>query len=516
MAETAVSRRGVLAAAAAAGGLAVASSATPAAAASSNAAASHRRRGAALRLHLLKRATFGPTPASLHDIDKRGFQHWLERQLDPASIHDPEGDAVRRLYPELRWSIPQARANIEQFSWDLMFTLGQATLAQAAWSRRQLFEVMCDFWANHLNVTNPSDNVWDNRHHYERYVIRAHALGKFSDMLVASAKHPAMLQYLNNADSTKDAPNENYGRELLELHTVGISAGYTEAMMVDSARMMTGFTVGEDGNYVYEPSIHWTGKLRILDFSNANTSPNGEALAVRYLHHLAMHPSTAHQIAQKLAIRFVADEPPKALVRRLAHVYLANGTAIKPVLRALFASAEFAAAPEKVRRPYEDLLATMRVLGVGLHRGSDTTAARSGLESLYWMVQSAGQAPGAWDLPNGYPDVATAWQSAAGALSRWNFHQSLAAGWWPDKSHVHVADCRSFLPHKLPATYGGLIDHLSERLLFRRLPHAHRTAALRFCEAHASTPLSSSSEWVSWRLPYLCALILDSPAHLVR
>ena len=102
---------------------------------------------------------------------------------------------------------------------------------------------MVEFWSNHLNVTNTSDGVWDNRQDYDRRVIRAHALGKFSDMLAASAAHPAMLEYLNQGESTKTAPNENYGRELLELHTVGVDAGYTEAMVLDSARIMTGYTI---------------------------------------------------------------------------------------------------------------------------------------------------------------------------------------------------------------------------------------------------------------------------------
>jgi uncharacterized protein (DUF1800 family) len=506
MSGTAVSRRGVLAAGVAAGGFAVAGT-LPAYGAT--------RRGAALRLHLLKRATFGPTPRSIDKINNLGYRDWLEWQLQPGRIDDPEGNAVRTLYPETRWTIAQARAKTEEFGWDLMFTLGQATIGQAAWSRRQLFEVMCDFWANHLNVTNPSDSVWDNRHDYERTVIRAHALGRFEDMLIASAKHPAMLRYLNNADSTKDAPNENYGRELLELHTVGIDGGYTEKMMLDSARIMTGFTVDDGGQYVYVPSIHWTGSVRVLDFTAVNGDADGRAMAMRYLRYLANHPKTAHTIAYKLAVRFVADNPPAALVRRLANVYLSHGTAIKPVLRALFLSDEFKAAPPKVRRPYEDLLATIRVLGVGLY-GGDKSAAREGLQSLYWMVQNAGHAPGAWGLPDGYPDVAKSWQSAAGALARWNFHQSLAAGWWPDDKHIKTAHCRSFLPKTLPSTYGGLVDALSQRLVFRRLPDAHRAAVLAFCEAKGSTPLTTGSEWVGWRLGYLCALILDAPAHVVR
>ena len=124
-----------------------------------------------------------------------------------------------------------------------MYDVSMATIARATWSKRQLFEVMCEFWSNHLNVTNPSDRVWDNRQDYDRRVIRKHALGRFEDMLIASATHPSMLLYLNNADSTKDYPNENYGRELLELHTVSVDGGYNEQDMRNSTLIMTGFGV---------------------------------------------------------------------------------------------------------------------------------------------------------------------------------------------------------------------------------------------------------------------------------
>jgi uncharacterized protein (DUF1800 family) len=518
MLDAAVSRRGLLVAGAAAGGLAVASAAPPASAAPTAAATGTRARTPAeLRLHLLRRATFGPTPHDVHALSRTSLSHWVDHQLAPAAIDDAPGDAVRALYPGLRWSIPQARAHLDEFSWDLMFLLGQATIGLAAWSRRQLFEVMVDFWSNHLNVTNPSDNVWDNRHHYDRAVIRKHALGRFDDMLVASAKHPAMLRFLNQADSTKDAPNENYGRELLELHTVGIDGGYTERMMVDSARIMTGYTVdSETGTFVYDPSIHWRGKVKVLGFSAANATAHGHGLAERYLRYLAHRPATAHHIARKLVTRFVSDHPPSGLVDHLAKVYLAHHTNIRPVLRELFTSKAFHHAPTKLRRPYEDIIATLRVLDVGLHKGGDKAAARSGVESLYWMVDSAGQAPLAWGLPDGYPDVATAWQSAGSALGRWNTHQSLAAGWWPDSQHIKTANCNALLPAKRPATYGGLVDALSHRLLFHRLPDKHRRAALAFCGVHAGTHLPADSEWLGWRLSHLVALILDAPAHLDR
>src|SRR5262245_22364648 len=227
-------------------------------------------------LHLLRRATYGPTKGSLADLKRLGRSAWLERQLRPASIDDRACDQlIAARFPRLDWSMDRAWNELD-FGWDVMFDLGVATVARAAWSERQLFESMVDFWSNHLNVTNPSDNGWYCRHDYDRTVIRRHALGRFSDMLLASAEHPAMLLYLNNAESSKDDPNENYGRELLELHSVGVDAGYGEDGMWNSTLIMTGFGIDwDDGRFRYSSDDHHTGKVRVLGFSAKNGSARG-------------------------------------------------------------------------------------------------------------------------------------------------------------------------------------------------------------------------------------------------
>ena len=145
-------------------------------------------------------------------------------------------DTLARRYPRQSLAVWQARDQLAPDDrWALMEEAVDLHIARAAWSRRQLLEVLADFWSNHLNVTCPSSDVWDSRHLYARDVVRKHALGTFSDMLVASARHPAMLAYLDNATSSKKAPNENHGRELLELHTVGVDGGYTEKDVRSSA-----------------------------------------------------------------------------------------------------------------------------------------------------------------------------------------------------------------------------------------------------------------------------------------
>jgi len=467
-------------------------------------------------LHMLRRATYGPTPESVAEIRAIGIPAWLERQLNPATIDDAECDRYLTAYPRLGMSIGQLRAGaVQRFAWDVQFETGQASLLRAAWSKRQLLEVMVDFWSNHLNVSCPFDAGWDNRHSYDRDVIRPHALGRFSSMLMASAFHPSMLYYLDNASSTKRAPNENYARELMELHTVGVDGGYSERQVKAAARLLTGITVdGGSGLFRYRPENHATGAVSILGFRHRNATPAGGLGAVRaFLLHLAMHPATARRIATKLCLRFVSDTPSPALVSALAATYLANGTAIAPVLRQLFGSAEFKASLGlKVRRPLEDHIATIRILGI-----KPKGTIKDGISGLYWRVQSIGHAPMAWKPPNGYPDVSPAWQSAATALGRWNNHIALVAGWWPDRDELaYLDDLRPRLVGPRPSTHGALLNLLSSRMYLPRFSPAHRAAILSFLKASETTPLTDTSSAWTWELHRLITLMLGSPYHAAR
>ena len=470
-------------------------------------------------LHLLRRATYGPTPASIVQATKLGRQAWLDRQLAPATIADPAMDLLMQRFPELDWSISRVVSEYAEKvgTWDVMLQLSRATVARAIWSERQLFELMVEFWSNHLNVTNPSSDVWESRAHYDRTVIRKYALGSFDDLLVAATLHPAMQHYLDNATSTKEHPNENHGRELLELHTVGVHAGYTESDVRDSARILTGLTVDDlTGGALYLADRHYVGPVQVLGFAHPNsTADGGQKVAVAYLRWLARQPTTAASIVRKLAVRFVCDSPPASLLTALTATYLAHDTAIVPVLRQLFGSAEFAAAAgQKVRRPYEDLVATVRVLGL-----KPDLKGTVGIEALHWMLIDMGHGPLAWSPPNGYPDVASAWQSAAGTLARWNAHLNIAAGWWP-KTLTGPA-LTAMVPKQRPATYGALLDVLSTRLLQRPLPARQKSAICRFLsdEWTTITPanvLPKDSVALGWRLPFVVALLLDSPQHAVR
>ncbi|GLY03472.1 DUF1800 domain-containing protein [Actinoplanes sp. NBRC 101535] len=467
-------------------------------------------------LHLLRRATYGPTPASITEIRRLGAKAWLDRQLAPASIADRTAEGLVARLPLSTLSIAGIRARVaegtfKEYDWEAMWHLGFAAVVRAVWSERQLLEVMVDFWGNHLNVTCPHGDVWDSRPDYDRTVIRKHALGTFAGLLKASARHPAMLTYLDNRFSTKDAPNENYGRELLELHTVGLA--YGEADVKAAARLLTGLTVDEEtGRYRYDAGAHAVGAVRILSFRHANNSAaGGEAAALALLDHLALHPLTARRIATKLCVRFVADEPPDSLVTKLAKVYLDNRSAIAPVLRALFASAEFAAAVgAKTRTPFEDLAATVRTLGYRPAKSGNSYA-----ESLFWMAREAGQGPMGWAPPNGYPDVAAAWSSPSGLLVRWNAHLNIAAGWWPNTLGRPSSPVTDMIG-PVPATYGALIKAVAVRLTGAAPPAAQVTALAEFFGKSPASPLKATDPAVGRMFPYLLGMVLNSPAFSLR
>jgi uncharacterized protein (DUF1800 family) len=460
-------------------------------------------------LHLLRRTTFGPTPQDVAEVKQIGIDAWIDKQLDPTAMPDPGGDAVDALYPSLALTIRQLRQSVpDDERNEPSLHLGRATIGRQLWSSRQLAELMVDFWSNHLNIQNPFDGGWDNRTDWDRTVIRRHALGSFADMLLASARHPAMMRYLDNAASEKRSVNENYGRELLELHTVGIEGGYTETDVRNCAYVMTGRTVDRDGNFVFEPRRHWTGAVKVMGFAHPNKkAAEGLAIGDALVRYLAGHPSTAKYIARKLAVRFVCDNPPAALVDRLAQAYLQNGTAVVPVLRILFRSIEFwIATGLKTRRPLENMVACARVVGVRPGTGTD-----GALSTMYASADRLGHAPLAWGPPDGYPDVAGAWQSAHGMLGTWNAHRALVQG--------KVRGLTFTAPEQLVAanrsgTVGGYIDAMSQRLVFQPLNPEQKAAVLTFLGMADTARVPDAR--LGGRAEHLAPLLLDSVYHGLR
>lgn len=457
-------------------------------------------------LHLLRRATFGPTPALLADIRQRGAAAWLDQQLNPQGIDDSAMDALLQRYPLISAPLSQLLTLAEP---RLASTqLVAATVARQIWSRRQLFEVMVDFWSNHFNVFTPHVSTYLTKPIEDRSVIRPHALGRFDDLLLASAKSPAMLAYLNNEDSEKTEPNENYGRELLQLHTVSPAAAYTESDVLNSARVMTGRSTDDAGSFLFKTDWHFVGSVRVMSWSSANASATGGmAVGDSYLRYLARHEQTALALSRKLAIRFVRDDPPESLVEMLAGVYLDSGTAIGPWLRALFESPEFASAVgQKTRRPTEDIVLTARALGL-----SPPTTGTKGISNLASDCGRMGQPPLGEFEPTGYSDVAVGWYSVSTTLGLCNLHRSMTRGYPTALPHPPLS---ALLAGPSMATHGDMADRLTVALTGQTFRSDHQSALLAYAGMTASQPYNQTA--VNKWLKDLTELVLNAPYLKLR
>ncbi|HEX8891063.1 MAG TPA: DUF1800 domain-containing protein [Pyrinomonadaceae bacterium] len=314
--------------------------------------------------------------------------------------------------------------------------LQRASLLRAVYSERQLYEMMVAFWENHFSIYAQKDADRWLLTGFDREAIRPFAFGRFRDLLGATAHSPAMLFYLDNWQSsvqrkypaTKDKParttggiNENYARELMELHTLGVDGGYTQKDVQEVARCFTGWTIrkpNEEGLAYFNPAAHDNGEKIVL----GQRIPAGGGIAdgERVLDILAHHPSTAKFIATKLARRFISDDPPASVITRAAAVFLKTDGSIKETLRAIITSPEFfsrSAYRAKVRTPFEYAAATLRLLN------AETDGDRPVLD---WIARM-GQPLFGRVTPDGYPDRKEQWLSTGALLTRLNFASSLAA-----------------------------------------------------------------------------------------
>ena len=314
--------------------------------------------------------------------------------------------------------------------------LVDSRMYRALYSNRQLEEVLVDFWLNHFNVFNGKGPARMLLTSYERDAIRPHVFGKFRDMLMATARHPAMLFYLDNWQSQaprEDVPatpanarrpglNENYGRELMELHTLGVDGGYTQADVVAVARAFTGWTIYDPNRiaeFQFNPAFHDRKEKIVL----GQTIPagGGEQDGVQVIDILARHPSTAKFISKKLAQRFVADVPPQSLVDRMAATFAATAGDLRAVVETMLTSKEFlseGAWQAKLKTPLEMVLSAVRVLGADV---TDPMA-------LSQRIADLGQPLYGKAEPTGYSTASDAWSNSAGFLGRINFAGALAAG----------------------------------------------------------------------------------------
>ncbi len=308
--------------------------------------------------------------------------------------------------------------------------LAEAKLLRAVYSDRQLEEVLADFWYNHFNVflEKGADRYLVTA--YERDAIRPHVLGKFEDLLRATAQSPAMLFYLDNWQSTggqspagrrqQHGLNENYGRELLELHTLGVDGGYTQKDVTEVARCFTGWTIRQPqrlAEFEFNARMHDNGEKAVLGVRIL--AGGGMDDGFKVLHLLAHHPSTARFISRKLAMRFVADDPPETLVDRMAATFLKRDGDLRAVLKTMFESPEFwsrGAYRSKLKSPLEMVASSLRAVNadVDFAFGLNNQLAQLG-EPLYRKAE-----------PTGYSNSGQEWLNSAGLLARMNFSVALA------------------------------------------------------------------------------------------
>lgn len=467
--------------------------------------------------HLVSRFTFGCTPALTRDVRRVGRTGWFEKQLRPSRVPDPDADAVRSWWPDLDRApqeLWQRHVSGARQGWQVTADYGGWVLTRRIQSRRQVFEVMTAFWENHLHIPYDTDG-WVWRMDYGN-VVRRHALGRYSDLLVEAVTHPAMLIWLDGVRSTKAAPNENLGRELLELFTLGVGR-FSESDVKNAARILTGWQVDMWNTWApsYRPDIHHVGPVQVGDFRHDNADPDGRAVTRELLRHLARHPATAEHLAHRLATKFVRDDPPAALVRRLARTYLEHDTAIVPVLRRLAASPEFAAsAGRKLRDPEEDVVATYRALGARLERPVDDEGAA---RSIFWQTGILGSRLGSWPRPDGLPLTGTPWATTLRALAAASFHRTAAHQWWPSPDQqIRYPALAAWVP-RYPIRLDRLVDQVCRRLLGRPATPALTASACLAVELPATEVIDDAEHpLVQWEMGTLLTALLDSPAHFYR
>jgi uncharacterized protein (DUF1800 family) len=460
-------------------------------------------------VHVLNRLGFGPRPGDVEHVQAMGVERWIDEQLHPERIPDAavkprlavlqtagldtarlmkgyevpadakkeikkkqaetsEGVSEDQERKSKREILTRYRDQMEGTPKDVVEDLQAAKLIRATYSERQLEEVLTDFWMNHFNVYAQKGAVKFLVGEYEREAVRPRVLGKFEDLLKATAESPAMLFYLDNWLSTgtgtpgsershrgrgrgygragrgrsfgemppqparavpatagkgkKRGLNENYAREIMELHTLGVDGGYTQQDVTEVARCFTGWTIRglkqQDPEFRFEARLHDPGDKQVL---GQRIHGGGKDEGDKVIHLLATHPSTARFISYKLARRFVADEPPTALVDRAAETFRSSGGDLRAVLETILKSAEFLA-PEavsaKVKTPFEFAVSALRASRADIKDARDL-ARRLGEMGMPLYLQQP---------PTGYKDTADAWVSTSGLLARLNFALDLAAG----------------------------------------------------------------------------------------
>ena len=372
--------------------------------------------------HLLSRTTFGVRPGDLAHVREVGRDAWIDAQLDPDRIDDRICSLMARRFESVA-ARPGAAYEFKRPV--LRREMVRHCLIRSVHSRRQLFEVMCGFWTDHLNISLEKGDCIYLKPSDDRLVVRTHALGRFQDMIRASVTSPAMLFYLDGRDNrvragTDDVPNENYARELLELHTMGAGNGYTQSDVFEAARCLSGWRLKTDGfrrgRVWFDPTRHDDGEKTVL--GEKIRAGGGESDTDRLVEIVCRRPETVRYVCRKLCTYLVAPDPPENLVRAAVDEFVSTGGQIAKVVRVILLHEDFGIAPGSLlKRPMRLVASAIRGCGGQVHAENNRVIA-----ALERMGQPLFQYP----TPDGYPVEELPWLGTL--LWRWNLGLGLAGG----------------------------------------------------------------------------------------
>lgn len=395
-----------------------------------------------LAIHVLNRAAFGARPGQVDQVAEMGWKAWVDQQLDPQKIDDSAMEKIiAERFPWSKWSMAKIEDTMKvKCRYDgkgcdlpdcpdkeLMYKgLPDLVLTRAVYSNRQLQEVMCEFWRNHFSIDQRlvSNRMAYTAARWEEDVIRPHVMGKFSDLLLATAHHPAMLEFLDNWISRAGAWNENYARELMELHTLGVDSYYNEDDVLALTKVLTGWTFkwtnsesGRNLSFHFNAGNHEPGTQKWLGLK-VNDGYEGGVFAIQAL---TQHPGTAEFISYKLCRYLVNDNPPPALVRKIASVFRQTRGDLSKVYKAILTSEEFTSRLSyraKFKTPFEYTVSAIRVTGAEITNGEATCE----------FLDSMGQPLYNCLDPTGYYDQAEAWLDSGVLTRRWDYAWQLVRG----------------------------------------------------------------------------------------
>ena len=458
---------------------------------------------AELREHVLNRTGYGADAWSRARIQTLGVHAYIEEQLSPQTIDDSVLDTLLAQFPSLTQTFLQLRANYANNPTPPVLPLAniarelkQAKVLRAVASRRQLAEVLVDFWQNHFNVAaGSSQRTKYDISPYDRITIRPNVLGTFENLLLADAKSPAMGDYLDNRRNRVNAINENYAREVMELHTLSVNGPYTEADVPELARCFTGWKENYNNPDAFEfnAAFHDQGAKTVV---GVQIPPNGGMQdGLTMVDFLAHHPSTANFISRKLVVRFVSESPPQRLVDEAAGTFLGSGGNIREVLETILLSPEFLSSPQyrhaKVRRPL--------VFYAGLARAYGADPAQLLSNNLRNRVADMGEDLYDAGPPTGYPDVSGFWLSPGTAVKRFNDAEATSRG-----SYGFV-----FTYPVSGGTSAQVIDGLASALFVAPISSETRGAAIGFLDVLAE-PVPAK------RVQQAATVLLSSPEFLTH